>query len=79
MLNFKVFAQFFYDVAGFFLLVWPLHGVLLGVFIDYFALLCRLPRVVQKEFLFSTGCPIARMACVIFLALSAAALLGFGW
>ena len=35
--------------AGFFLFVWPLRGVLLGVFLEYFVLFCRVPGAMHQE------------------------------
>ena len=62
----------------FFLFVWPLCGILLGLFIEYFALFCRVSGAMHQVCFF-TGLPIAQMACMICLAISSAALLGVGW
>ena len=63
---------------GFLFFVWPLCGVLLGLFLEYFALFRRVTGSMHRAF-FCTGQTIARMACIIFLALSGAALLRVGW
>ena len=65
--------------AGLLLLVWPLHGVLLRALLEYFAILCRVPRDMQQACISRTGRPIDQMACMICLALAGAALLGVGW
>ena len=64
--------------TSFFLFVWLLNGVLLGLLMNYFALLRRVPRAMHQYF-FVTGWPISQMACIIFLVISRVALLGVGW
>ena len=59
-------------------LVGPLSGVLFRVFLKYFEIFRRVPGAMQQACLFCTGCPIAWMACIVFLALASADLLGVG-
>ena len=61
--------------SGFILFVWPLHSILLGLFLYYFTILRGVSGAMHKA-CFVTGRTIDRMACIIFLALSSAALLG---
>ena len=70
---------FFAARAGLFLLVWPLCGVNIGVFLEYFAIFRKVTGAMQQSFIFRTGRPIAHMTCIICLALSSAALLGVSW
>ena len=67
--------------AGAFFLVFKilLHDVLIGVVLNYFALFVRVPRAMQHAYIFRTGCSIARMSCIVFLALASADLLRVGW
>ena len=64
-------------VAGFFMFVLPLLGVLIGVFLEYFTLLRRVPRVMHQA-CFVTSHMIAQMACMVFLVLDSADLLRVG-
>ena len=70
----------FFVAAGaeLFIFVWTLCGLLLGVLLKYSTLLRRVPGDIYQA-CFIIGWPIARMACMIFLALSSAALIGVGW
>ena len=62
----------------FFLFVWPLCGILLGLFIEYFALFCRVSGAMHQV-CFYTGRSIDQMACMIFPEISGVDLLGVGW
>ena len=64
--------------AGFLLFMWPLRSVLLGVFLDYFALFRRVPGSMHQACFF-IGRLISWMACVIFLVLASASLLRASW
>ena len=64
--------------AGLLVFKWSLHDVLFGVVLKKFSLLGRVPRSMQHVCLFCTGRRIARMACIMFLALTSVALLGVG-
>ena len=63
--------------AGLFFVVWPLCGVLGGVFLEYFAIFCRVPGAMQQA-CFPSDQPIAGMAYIFCLALASTALLGVG-
>ena len=52
---------FLATVAGLFLFVWPLCGVLLRVLLEYFVILYRVPGAMHQACFF-TGRPICRMA-----------------
>ena len=62
--------------ACFFFFVWPLCDVLIRVFLEYFTLICRVSGYMHQAYLFCTGRLIARMACMICLALARAAHIG---
>ena len=64
--------------VGFFVFVSPLRGVLLGLFLEYFAHLHGLTGAMKQE-CFVTGRPITRMYCIMFLGIASASLLGFCW
>ena len=42
-------------IAGFVFFVWPLHGVLLGVFLEYFTLLIGVYGAMQQACVSRTG------------------------
>ena len=58
--------------------LWPLSGVLLGVFHEYFALFRRVPRYMHQACV-CNGHPISWMACITCLALADVTLIGVGW
>ena len=62
---------------GFFVFVWPIYGVLIGLFLEYFTILYIFPGAMH-EACFVTGRLISLMACMIFLALINANLLRVG-
>ena len=55
----------------------PLHGLIRGLFLEYFTLLRRVSRALHQA-CFVTGWPISHMACMIFLALASVALIVVG-
>ena len=57
---------------------WLLHNLFFGVALKNFALFRRVPGAMQHVCLFRTGRRIACMACIVFLALASAALIGVG-
>ena len=61
----------------FLLFVWPLHVILLGVFLEYFTIYI-VPGSIHQACFF-TGRRIVRMVCIFFLALAGVELIGFGW
>ena len=63
----------------FFLLVWLLSDILLGLLLEYFALFRGVTGAMQRERLFRTVWLIHRMSCIIFITLAGSALLGVGW
>ena len=63
--------------AGFFLLMWPLHIILLGIFPEFFTLCHRVPGAMHQAY-FVIGCTIDLMACMFFFALTSSARLGVG-
>ena len=65
--------------AGSLVLVWMLRVALLGVFFKYFTLFQRLPGAMQHACIFSNDWRITWMACIVYLALARADLLGIGW
>ena len=64
--------------VGFFLFLWLLCSVLLGVLLEYFSLLRRVTGDMHQA-CFVTVQPIYQMSCMAFPAISSAALLRFGW
>ena len=64
--------------AGVGFLVGPLRGIPLGLLLEYFTLLHKVSRAMHQS-CFVTVRSIDRMACMVFLSLSRAALLGVGW
>ena len=63
--------------AGLFVIVWPLHGVLVEVILQCFTLFWGVSGAMQESCIFA-GQLIAWMAYLFFLAFSRAALLGVG-
>ena len=66
------------STVGLFVFVWLPYSVLLGIFLEYFTLLCIVPGEMHQAY-FVTSRLIARMACIIFLELASTALPGVGW
>ena len=64
--------------AGFLLFVVPLHGVLLGLFLEKFSLTHKVPRDMHQS-CSCTGRMITQIACMNLIALSREALLEVGW
>ena len=64
--------------AGLLVFIWPLRGVLIGVFLEYFSLWSILTEAMHQS-CFVTSRKISRMACMNFLVISSAALLGVVW
>ena len=64
--------------AGFLVLVWILCGAFLKVFLKEFSLFQIVTGSMQQACIFFTIWRIARMSCIVSLALSSVALLGFG-
>ena len=64
--------------VSFLLFVCLLHGVLLRLFLEYFALFRRVPRAMHQAYL-CTGWSISWMDCMICLALAGTSLLVVGW
>ena len=63
----------------FFLLVWLLSDILLGLLLEYFALFRGVTRAMQRERIFRTVRLIYWMSCIICITLAGSALLGVGW
>ena len=63
--------------VGFFIFVWLLRVILLGVLLEYFTLFCIVAGAMHQA-CFCTGRLITWMACMICLALATADLLGVG-
>ena len=61
-------ALFLASREGFFLFVCPLRGVLLRLFLDYFAFFCRVTGDMLQAY-YCTGWPIALMACIFVFCL----------
>ena len=71
-------ALFFVIGADFFLFVWLLCGAIIGVLLEYFALLHRVHGAMYQECFFNIR-TITRTACMICLELDGAALLRVFW
>ena len=79
LLKLDSFSAFVAAGAGLLVFKWSLLDVLLRVFPDHFALFRRVTRAIKNACLFFTVRRIARMSCIVSLALVSAALLGVGW
>ena len=70
-------TSFFVAAESVFLFMWPLHGILGGVILEYFTLFRRVSGAMQQS-CFPSGWPIAPMACISCLGLASAARLRVG-
>ena len=71
-------ALFIAAGAGLLVLEWPLCCILFGVLLKYFSPSYIVTGSMQQA-CFCTGISIYWMACIIFIELASAALLGVGW
>ena len=65
--------------VGLLVFKWSLHVLLFGVVFKNFVLFGRVPGAMQHACIFCTGRSIARMACIVFIALASVALIRVGW
>ena len=64
--------------GAFFLFIWLLCGIILGLFREYFELLCRMPGAMHQACV-CTVWQIVWMACIICIVIASAALLRVSW
>ena len=71
-------ALCFADGAVFVIFMWPLCGVIFGLFLKYFTLLRKVSSAMQQTCFLCTGCFLDQRYCIFSPALASTDLLGIG-